>query len=67
MKVISVIALTFAVVFACGKTKVEVEDSEHAISIGADLCEIFDDTKEKQDCVRRLLNALEKQCEEPEP
>lgn len=64
MKVISAILLTFLVVFACGKTKVEVQDSEHEVSIGADLCEIFDDKKEKQDCVRKLLDALDKkECE----
>ena len=62
MKIILVTASVLALAFACGgKQKVQVNDSEHTINIGADLCEIFDDKAEKQDCVRRLLVALDQQ------
>lgn len=56
------IFVTLALLTACGKTKVEVEDSEHTVTIGAEICEIFDDKEERKDCVRKILTAVEKEC-----
>ena len=61
MKIILGTLTILALAFACGgKQKVEVEDSEHAVNIGASMCEIFDEKADKQDCVKRLLDALDK-------
>jgi len=55
------LAFTALMVLACGRQKVEVSDSEHEISIDANLCEVFDDLEERKDCVRSLLKALQKE------